>query len=470
MNNNGMPQLKKELILDVDEGNYIDTVEKLSSAIKPYKLYKNKMLTKIHQLKLASLSRECSDTGLLKFCASSLTSLLEENEGLREKSESLAKANEGLIKENKDLLLNLTSTEDKFDKFKKNQADSVACLKKSNNELVSSLKAQIAELKGKNEEGQKKVKSLFENLFESDKVIAALKAKNDKLHELNQTLLTTLKNKEFEKSVLTTKFTKAFRKEPLTKRHGDAFDQPNRQRRESKKDRSVDIRPVKEQTDNANSIVLQRDVSYQSATKISILQTDIATESVSKKLNSMFDDCKNDKADDLLNIQPIPKRKSVILEKNFKSLSLYNKLLSLLDSRCGYVIASYLPIKNYVSLLCTNKSVYSLLSFDRDIIKLHHVRSMAQLQKQNEIMQQQLKAFELESLKHEGTLKKYFIYKLLYKKELPTFFAQFETELIDIINKLDIEEKEETPQESTLSFFSRLKNSIPTFSTQDLVK
>ena len=183
---------------------------------------------------------------------------------------------------------------------------------------------------------------------------------------------------------MTTKFTKAFRKEPLTKRHGDAFDQPNRQRRESKKDRSVDIRPVKEQTDNANSIVLQRDVSYQSATKLSILQTDIATESVSKKLNSMFDDCKNDKADDLLNIQPIPKRKSVILEKNFKSLSLYNKLLSLLDSRCGYVIASYLPIKNYVSLLCTNKSVYSLLSFDRDIIKLHHVRSMAQLQKQRE--------------------------------------------------------------------------------------
>ena len=460
------PEITKEIMLNITEEEYIDVLDKLNNELRPLKLYKNTMLKNIHQLKLTSLSKNGVDLQAINFLVSKSKQLITDIQALRIKHEKAFETSEKYMAENRDLQISLEALELKFAKYKEDESQKFASLKKQYEEANQKLITELEDTKSNLNDSKRKVDSLFKGRFECDQKIALLTAEKQELQELIEK-----QNMEIHDIKMSINHaTKKIKDQYYHCHIENQYEKSDIKEQNEKHKLCINdsLQPERLQVcDNQN--FGSYDVNISDSKEI-LIDTNLHS--------APNDQITNDKESSKGSFQ---KDTPNIIDSNDKELefgkkwigSRSSKFLRLIDLKSGFLIIEYLDNESISILQKVNKLFHFSLSLDKRIIQLLHRRSVKDLQNKNKELQSKLDAFKIEASKYSSSLKRFYIYKLLYRGEIPSFIDEFEGRFISLMDKLlSFEKPYRTPpsdDNGKTSFFARLKNRIPQLSKHDLV-
>lgn len=468
--NEGMLEITKEIHLDISEMEYIEVLDKLSNTIKPLKLYKNAMLKNIHQLKLTNLTKGNEDLQTINLLVAAVKELLSENQSLKTKADKAIEVSERYLGENRELQKSLESLETKFSRYKEDESQKFASLRKQFEETNSKLTEDLKNNEIMLNDGKKKIDGLFKSLFDSDQKIAVLTAEKEELHK-------TIKIQQIDMAGLKEAMAKTINK--LSHQYhqnlfNSSLEQPQKRVRDLNRDKMKCMTPKKRSLVQGSEEFekVQENNSYSNA-KSSSFNTEISNTQLIRHTDDLADKKNQNPEDYIHNEENSCEKLSMINEDIDWKASKSHKLLSIMDSTKGFTVLEYLDSESISNLQVLSRLHHFSLSSDKRVVSLLHKRSLHYLIEINKELQSRLNSFKIEASKHTSSLKRYYVYKLLYKGELSSFIDEFEARFINLMDKLlSFQKPYKAPpadDNEQKSFFSRLKDRIPQFSAQELV-
>ena len=420
---NGVANIEKQLVLRISEEEYIDIVTYVNEASVPPKFRKNKMLTNIYQAKLEKIGGQPSSIDLpTEPILRSFKNLAEQVDALTKKLDQYHDTNSQVQDENSKLKEEIKGLESKLMMKEENNKSATESARKRHAAEISKLEQALETLHSQNEELKRKIDKLFKAAFDNDNTIATLKAALEQKD---------VKIREYEAEIGNKRF-------------------------------SYDL--VAQMVANSRHLLEER------AKRLFDGQLDSGD---LKKLNE------HTSLKSIYQLTDIQKSPDVRIDS--ASIKRTNRMLAFMfDERVSQCFLSHLDSKTFFKLSCLNRA-FSYLSFNHStfMARRYQLKERAIKSKLAEA-KEQLDFFALESAKHQDTLKKFFVYKTLYKREKASSIEQFESIIIDSIGQLkdsihsanDSTARHSDDRVSSLlsgSFFSRLKTKIVSFKPTDIV-
>lgn len=419
----GIANIEKQLVLRISEEQYIDIITYVTDALVPPKFRKNKMLFNIYQAKLEKISSQPTSIDLpTEPILKSFKNLAEQVDTLMKKLDKYHDINSQLQDENSKLKEEIKSLENKLVMKEENNKSATELTRKKHAAEITKLEQALETLHTQNEDLKKKVDKLFKTTFDNDNTIASLKATLEQKESKIKEYEIEIGNKRFSYDLVAQMIAKS--QISLEKSTQRLSNHPSDDKKSQKKNEIVALEGVAQLVDIQSSNDARLD--HQSIKRVNRLLAFLFDEKIVRHFLGHLD------------------------SRSFSKLTRLNRAFNYLSAHHPIFIARTYQLKERVlrSKLAETK--------------------------------EQLDFFALESAKHQDTLKKFFVYKTLYKRERASSIEQFESIIIDSIGQLkdsidsaiDSSSKHiEDPVTDlfTGTFFSRLKTKIASFKPTDLV-